>query len=250
MKYPSPFIGPFAATAVLSLPLNINMGAYSPALVVGDGAIGFEGQAGANQVASLMNTLQGATANGAIPAPGGAQPAAPAEQPAPAAPAAESITTDALPQGMGKIVNVRADEFEGLTPEEQEALEEAQEEAAITDNTKRAVEEFEGLTPEEQEALEEAQEEAAITDNTKRDEFEGLTAEQIEALEEAEEEAAITDNTKRDEFEGLTDEEIEALEEAEEEAAITDNTKRDLTAEEEEELDEEIDFEDNAKRGI
>lgn len=213
MKYPSPYIGLFAATAVFSLPLNINMGAYSPALVVGDGAIGFEGQNGANQVANLMNTLQGATANGPAPAAGGAptgitQPAAPAEQPAPAAPAAESIATGQLPQGMGKIVNARADEFEGLTPEEQEALEEAQEEAAITDNTKR--DEFEGLTAEEEEALEEAQEEAAITDNTKR----ALTAEEEEEL----------------------DEEID----------FEDNAKRALTAEEEEELDEEIDIEDNA----
>ncbi len=70
MQYPSAFIALLATTAVLSLPLNINMGAYSPALVVGDGAIGFEGEAGANQVSNLINTLQGAaitsaTSNGA-----------------------------------------------------------------------------------------------------------------------------------------------------------------------------------------
>ena len=65
MQYPSAFIALFAATAVLALPLNINMGAYSPALVVGDGAIGFEGAAGENQVSSLMATLQGAAASGA-----------------------------------------------------------------------------------------------------------------------------------------------------------------------------------------
>lgn len=65
MQYPSAFITLFAATAVLALPLNINMGAYSPALVVGDGAIGFEGATGANQVSNLMATLQGAAASGA-----------------------------------------------------------------------------------------------------------------------------------------------------------------------------------------
>ncbi|KAI1120510.1 hypothetical protein F5Y10DRAFT_272982 [Nemania abortiva] len=35
----------FAAVAVAA-PLNINLGAYSPALVVGDGAIGFGGAEG------------------------------------------------------------------------------------------------------------------------------------------------------------------------------------------------------------
>lgn len=65
MQYPSAYIALFAATAVLSLPLNINMGAYSPALVVGDGAIGFEGATGTNQVANLMNTLQGAATTSA-----------------------------------------------------------------------------------------------------------------------------------------------------------------------------------------
>lgn len=64
MQYPSAFITLFAATAVLAipLPLNINMGAYSPALVVGDGEIGFTGANSGAQVASLMNTLQGASA--------------------------------------------------------------------------------------------------------------------------------------------------------------------------------------------
>ncbi|KAI1773665.1 hypothetical protein F4818DRAFT_442972 [Hypoxylon cercidicola] len=38
----------FAALATLAAaaPLNINLGAYSPALVVGDGAIGFNGAEG------------------------------------------------------------------------------------------------------------------------------------------------------------------------------------------------------------
>ena len=42
--------------AVAAVPLNINLGAYSPALVVGDGAIGFngaEGEATRNGAAAL-----------------------------------------------------------------------------------------------------------------------------------------------------------------------------------------------------
>ncbi|KAI1423532.1 hypothetical protein F5Y12DRAFT_756585 [Xylaria sp. FL1777] len=35
------------ATLAVTIPLNINLGAYSPALVVGDGAIGFRGGEGA-----------------------------------------------------------------------------------------------------------------------------------------------------------------------------------------------------------
>ncbi|EKD21292.1 hypothetical protein MBM_00405 [Drepanopeziza brunnea f. sp. 'multigermtubi' MB_m1] len=109
MQYPSAFIAIFAATAVLSLPLNINMGAYSPALVVGDGAIGFEGANGADQVANLMNTLLGASNTGtagnpnaaALP-PAAAPPAAPAK-PTPSAPAAGEVAAESLPQGMGKV---------------------------------------------------------------------------------------------------------------------------------------------------
>lgn len=40
-----------------ALPLNINLGAYSPALVVGDGEISF---AGGSDVNSLMAALEGA----------------------------------------------------------------------------------------------------------------------------------------------------------------------------------------------
>ncbi|KAM7198785.1 hypothetical protein V8F33_004799 [Rhypophila sp. PSN 637] len=61
-----------------ALPLNINLGAYSPALVVGDGAISFEGGEGAE---GLVDALQGAAVNeaaGRVQAP----VAAPAEPPA------------------------------------------------------------------------------------------------------------------------------------------------------------------------
>lgn len=57
------------ALTVTALPLNINLGAYSPAMVVGDGAISFEegeegGEAGAGagegaKAENLIHTLQG-----------------------------------------------------------------------------------------------------------------------------------------------------------------------------------------------
>ncbi|KAM7214225.1 hypothetical protein V8F06_010414 [Rhypophila decipiens] len=57
-----------------ALPLNINLGAYSPALVVGDGAISFEGGEGAE---GLVDALQGAAVNeaaGRVQAPVAAEP--------------------------------------------------------------------------------------------------------------------------------------------------------------------------------
>ena len=45
-----------------ALPLNINLGAYSPALVVGDGEISFGGK---QDVSNLMNALEGAAVSGA-----------------------------------------------------------------------------------------------------------------------------------------------------------------------------------------
>ncbi|KAI1104884.1 hypothetical protein F4804DRAFT_331864 [Jackrogersella minutella] len=48
--------------SVNALPLNINLGAYSPALVVGDGEISF---GGGQDVTSLMNALEGAAVNAA-----------------------------------------------------------------------------------------------------------------------------------------------------------------------------------------
>ena len=57
------------ATTVAALPLNINLGAYSPAIVVGDGAISFEGAEGGEAegagAASIVNALQGAAVAGA-----------------------------------------------------------------------------------------------------------------------------------------------------------------------------------------
>lgn len=45
-----------------AVPLNINLGAYSPALVVGDGEISFKGK---EEVSELMDALEGAAVSGA-----------------------------------------------------------------------------------------------------------------------------------------------------------------------------------------
>jgi hypothetical protein len=104
----------FLASSINALPLNINLGAYSPALVVGDGEISFGGK---QDVSNLMNALEGAAvaggaANGAGAATAAAAPAAGAAavQPAAAAsviqPAADSTQITAL-QGMGKEIAPR-----------------------------------------------------------------------------------------------------------------------------------------------
>ncbi|KAG4222079.1 hypothetical protein PC116_g29446 [Phytophthora cactorum] len=46
MKYTFTIIFTALICSAISAPLNINLGAFSPALVVGDGAIGFEGAEG------------------------------------------------------------------------------------------------------------------------------------------------------------------------------------------------------------
>ncbi|KAK1754661.1 hypothetical protein QBC47DRAFT_447651 [Echria macrotheca] len=86
----------FVALAGLTaaLPLNINLGAYSPALVVGDGEISFGGK---QDVTSLMNALEGAAVSAAANANNApvAAAAAPAAVAAPAAPAVvESAAVD------------------------------------------------------------------------------------------------------------------------------------------------------------
>lgn len=52
------------ASMAIGAPLNINLGAYSPALVVGDGEISFAGAGGEAGAANIVNTLQGAAASG------------------------------------------------------------------------------------------------------------------------------------------------------------------------------------------
>lgn len=82
------------ASMAIGAPLNINLGAYSPALVVGDGEISFAG-AGANGAAGLMNTLQGAAA-----AQGGAVAQGAAIAPAAAAATTAEGQTTAAAQGV------------------------------------------------------------------------------------------------------------------------------------------------------
>jgi hypothetical protein len=72
---------------VSAVPLNINLGAYSPALVVGDGEISFGGKADVN---SLMTALEGAAVNTATTVAQNNQnppPPAQAQQPAVVVPA-------------------------------------------------------------------------------------------------------------------------------------------------------------------
>lgn len=73
----STIVAILAATAVAA-PLNINLGAYSPAMVVGDGEISFGGEAQKpGQAAALVSTLQGSSVSqpAAQPAQAAAAPA-------------------------------------------------------------------------------------------------------------------------------------------------------------------------------
>ncbi|RAL62284.1 hypothetical protein DID88_004851 [Monilinia fructigena] len=109
------FVMAILATSISALPLNINLGAYSPALVVGDGEISFGGKA---DVSNLMNALEGAAVTSAAtnggttqaqtakPAPAPAAPAAPATQEAAKEEKTEAAQVTAL-QGMGKEIAPR-----------------------------------------------------------------------------------------------------------------------------------------------
>ncbi|KAB5545678.1 hypothetical protein GE09DRAFT_215748 [Coniochaeta sp. 2T2.1] len=111
----------FAGMAA-ALPLNINLGAYSPALVVGDGEISFGGR---TDVSNLINALEGAAVNAAAGAQAGAAEGAAAAAPAAEAAARpESVVAAASPdpalseqasqiaalQGMGKEIAPRISE--------------------------------------------------------------------------------------------------------------------------------------------
>ncbi|EGZ74802.1 hypothetical protein NEUTE2DRAFT_155395 [Neurospora tetrasperma FGSC 2509] len=78
----------FAGLAA-ALPLNINLGAYSPALVVGDGEISFGGK---QDVSTLMNALEGAAVNAAAGAASNAPVAS-----APAAGEKKTVQAAAVP---------------------------------------------------------------------------------------------------------------------------------------------------------
>ena len=94
-----------AATAVSGVPLNINLGAYSPALVVGDGEISFGNNPGG--ASEVLQTLASGAANGAVgagtapplpaaamnPTPEVLQPAAAASVPAGQLPPPQGISS-------------------------------------------------------------------------------------------------------------------------------------------------------------
>jgi hypothetical protein len=109
MQYQS-FVAFALFGGINALPLNINLGAYSPALVVGDGEISFGGK---QDVSNLMNALEGAAVSSAA-ANGQAAPAAPVAaalaQPATAGtninPAQDTTQVTSL-QGMGKEIAPR-----------------------------------------------------------------------------------------------------------------------------------------------
>ena len=82
-----------AATSISALPLNINLGAYSPALVVGDGEISFGGSP--ERASEVLQTLSAGAQNGAVPS--GQTPPAPARQPG-----AEIAPRPPLPQQGGE----------------------------------------------------------------------------------------------------------------------------------------------------
>ncbi|TVY19472.1 hypothetical protein LARI1_G003358 [Lachnellula arida] len=110
-----------AANTIVALPLNINLGAYSPALVVGDGEISFGGK---QDVTNLMNALEGAavssaTANG-VAAP---QTAAAATTPPPteaqtqtqAQPATQAEVSPLTPDQLQEAAQIAA--LQGISKE-------------------------------------------------------------------------------------------------------------------------------------
>jgi len=123
MQYSYAFLALLSATSVAALPLNINLGAYSPALVVGDGEISFGGEESAqNLVNALSGASQGteAAANGLTRA--AAEEATPAqtpdtsnqeEEPTPVV-ITPSGTTTPIPsgQGIGRDIEPRIPEPE------------------------------------------------------------------------------------------------------------------------------------------
>jgi hypothetical protein len=126
MQYSFALAALLSATAVVALPLNINLGAYSPALVVGDGEISFGGgEAGAE---ALFNTLSGASASGNGAAEGLTRSATEAQ---PATPVTPTIVTPTLVApvapvsngaGIGRAVEPREPEV-GAAPVEEAPVE-------------------------------------------------------------------------------------------------------------------------------
>jgi hypothetical protein len=96
-----------AALSVSAIPLNINLGAYSPALVVGDGEISFGGSP--EKASELLQTLATGAANGAVP--NGQQ----APRPAAAAPVQAGTLNNPPPAAPAPAAAAIAPAGEGLT---------------------------------------------------------------------------------------------------------------------------------------
>jgi hypothetical protein len=123
MQYSFALTALLSATAVVALPLNINLGAYSPALVVGDGEISFGGgEAGAE---ALFNTLSGASASGNGAAEGLTRSATEEEAATPVTPTIVTPTLVAPVSngaGIGRAVEPREPEV-GAAPVEEAPVE-------------------------------------------------------------------------------------------------------------------------------
>jgi hypothetical protein len=104
-----------AAMSVTAVPLNINLGAYSPALVVGDGEISFGGAQGAGE---LMETLATGAAANAAAAEGQQQGGAEGEQPPPPAEEAAAGEGEGEAAAEGEVATASAGQAidNGLNP--------------------------------------------------------------------------------------------------------------------------------------
>lgn len=93
-------------SSALTLPLNINLGAYSPALVVGDGEISFgaggTGESAARSASEVLETLATGAAASAAANAGQTQPATGTEPAAGGQPAAGTEPTNTTNPGAGQ----------------------------------------------------------------------------------------------------------------------------------------------------
>ncbi|RKF57388.1 hypothetical protein OnM2_074018 [Erysiphe neolycopersici] len=103
MFFSSVLIVGLISARINAIPLNINLGAYSPALVVGDGEISFRGK---EEVSELMDVLEGAAVSGAAKN-GASGDGADSEAGEGLGAPQNSVTPSAPLQGMGKIITPR-----------------------------------------------------------------------------------------------------------------------------------------------
>jgi len=109
MHYESAILALLAVACVSGLPLNINLGAYSPALVVGDGEISFGSGAEAE---ALVNTLSGASAGTEAATTLEGLTRAGEDTPTIVTPATASASASSLPSGIlgiGRSIEPRKD---------------------------------------------------------------------------------------------------------------------------------------------